>query len=221
VGQVLAYAVGVSISPIPIIGVVLMLATPRGRVNGPAFLVGWLVGIIATGAVVIFIFGDSLSSSSGDPTTTSSWINIALGALLLGVARRQFAGRPKGDEEPKLPGWMGAVDHFDPLRAFAMAIALTVLNPKNLLLILGAAAAIAETSASDGAELGALLIFAAVAMIGPTIPVIIYFGMRSKADDLLGRMKTWLAANNNVVMAVLCLIIAAKLIGDGISGLSN
>ncbi|MFE6358522.1 hypothetical protein ACFVP3_00690 [Streptomyces sp. NPDC057806] len=37
VGQMLASAVGIAISPIPIIAVVLMLATPRGRVNGTAF----------------------------------------------------------------------------------------------------------------------------------------------------------------------------------------
>jgi hypothetical protein len=42
VGQVLPAAVGVALSPIPIIGVVLMLVTPRGRVNGPMFLVGRL-----------------------------------------------------------------------------------------------------------------------------------------------------------------------------------
>ena len=219
VGQVLAYAVAVSISPIPIIGVVLMLATPRGRINGPAFLVGWVVGIVATGAFIIFVFGSHLSSSSDDPTTTSSWVSIGLGVLLLGVARRQFAKRPKDGEEPELPGWMTTVDHFDPLRSFALGIALTVLNPKNLILIVGASAAIAETAASDGAELAALLSFAAVALVGPAVPVAIYFGMRGRADDILGRLKTWLANNNAVVMTVLCVLIAAKLIGDGITGL--
>jgi len=30
---------------VPITAVVLMLATPKGRINGPTFLVGWIVGI--------------------------------------------------------------------------------------------------------------------------------------------------------------------------------
>lgn len=30
----------------------------------------------------------------------------------------------------------------------------------------------------------------------------------------------WMAANNAAIMAVLCLVIGAKLIGDGISGLA-
>ena len=42
IGQVLPMAVGVALSPIPIIAVVLMLVTPRAKVNGPMFIVGWL-----------------------------------------------------------------------------------------------------------------------------------------------------------------------------------
>lgn len=42
IGQILSFAVGVALSPLPIIAVVLMLATPTGRVNGPAFLSGWI-----------------------------------------------------------------------------------------------------------------------------------------------------------------------------------
>jgi Sap-like sulfolipid-1-addressing protein len=44
IGQVLSLGLGVALSPAPIIAVVLMLATPRGRVNGPAFVGGWIVG---------------------------------------------------------------------------------------------------------------------------------------------------------------------------------
>jgi Sap, sulfolipid-1-addressing protein len=52
IGQVLSFAVGVAISPLPIVAVVLMLATPRGRANGPAFLLGWIVGLAVAGTVV-------------------------------------------------------------------------------------------------------------------------------------------------------------------------
>jgi hypothetical protein len=35
---------------------------------------------------------------------------------------------------------------------------------------------------------------------------------------VLGSLKNWMARNNRAVMAVLLLVIGAKLIGDGISG---
>jgi Sap, sulfolipid-1-addressing protein len=51
IGGSLALAVGIAISPIPIIAVVLMLTTPRARANGPAFLAGWLLGLGIVGAM--------------------------------------------------------------------------------------------------------------------------------------------------------------------------
>jgi hypothetical protein len=39
IGGSLALAVGVALSPVPIIAVVLMLTTRRARVNGPLFVV--------------------------------------------------------------------------------------------------------------------------------------------------------------------------------------
>jgi hypothetical protein len=39
-----ALAIGVALSPVPIIAVVLML-TRRARVSGPLFVLGWLAGL--------------------------------------------------------------------------------------------------------------------------------------------------------------------------------
>ncbi len=45
ISQVLTFAVGVAISPVPIIAVTLMLFSQRARVNGPMFLLGWVVAV--------------------------------------------------------------------------------------------------------------------------------------------------------------------------------
>ena len=45
VGDVLGLAAGVAISPLPIIAIILILATPRGRLNGPLFTIGWILGL--------------------------------------------------------------------------------------------------------------------------------------------------------------------------------
>ena len=41
VAEVLPFAVGVAISPVPIIAVILMLFSSRAKVHGPMFLIGW------------------------------------------------------------------------------------------------------------------------------------------------------------------------------------
>jgi hypothetical protein len=42
-----------------------------------------------------------------------------------------------------------------------------------------------------------------------------------RAGPILERLKSWLAQNNGVIMAVLLLVIGMKLIGDAISGFSS
>ena len=45
--------------------------------------------------------------------------------------------------------------------------------------------------------------------------------MGKRSEKLLAELKDWMSAHNAVIMSVLCLIIAAKVIGDGISGLTG
>ena len=47
IAEVLPFAIGVAIVPIPIIAVILMLFSARARVNGPLFLLGWVAGLTA------------------------------------------------------------------------------------------------------------------------------------------------------------------------------
>jgi threonine/homoserine/homoserine lactone efflux protein len=192
-----------------------MLGTTRARTNGPAFLVGWLLGILVVGAVVLVLSGGADASEGGEPATWVSWLKIALGLGLLLVAVRAWRGRPKEDEPAaELPSWMQAVDAFTPLRSLGMGAVLSGVNPKNLLLVVGAAAAIAQTGIDTGQQIVALVVFAVIGSLGPGIPVAMYFAMGERATKMLADLKTWLGRNNAAIMAVLCLVIAAKLIGD-------
>lgn len=67
VGGSLALAVGIALSPLPIIAVVLMLTSRRARVDGPAFVLGWLIGLGVVGAIVLAIAGPGGASKSGSP----------------------------------------------------------------------------------------------------------------------------------------------------------
>jgi len=49
VGDVLGHAAGVAVSPPAIIAIILILATPRGRLNGLLFTLGWVLGLAALG----------------------------------------------------------------------------------------------------------------------------------------------------------------------------
>ena len=219
IGGALPLAVGVAISPVPIIAVVLMLTSRRGRVNGPVFVLGWLCGLAVVGAIVLSVVGPSGADSSGSPATWVSWIKIALGVLLLLLAGRQFRGRPAGDETAAMPKWMAAVDTIKPPAAFGLAAVLAGVNPKNLLMAVGGAAAIAQTGISGAQQAVAYAVFALIGTLGMGIPVGIYFAFGDRSASILRDLKDWMGRNNAVIMAVLCLIIGVKLIGDAIGGL--
>src|SRR3954447_11720889 len=114
IGQLLPLAVVVALSPVPIIAVVLMLVTPRARANGPAFVVGWIVGLGIVGAIVLAIAEPADATSDGQPATWLDVLKLVLGVLLLLVALKQWRGRTRGDGDAATPKWMGAVEGFGP-----------------------------------------------------------------------------------------------------------
>jgi threonine/homoserine/homoserine lactone efflux protein len=221
IGQSLPVAVGVALSPLPIVAVVLMLVTERGRVNGPAFIVGWWIGLAIVGAIVLSIAGGADASSQGEPATWVDVLKLVLGVLLLLVAVRDWRSRPRAGEDAPTPKWMGALDRFTPVKAAGAGVVFSALNPKNLLLAVSGAAAIAGVGASTADEIVAYVVFVLVATIGVGAPVVIYFGLEDRAPSLLDRLKNWMAQHNAVIMALLLLLIGVKLIGDAISGFST
>lgn len=221
IGDFLPSAVGVAISPLPIVAVVLMLVTPRGRVNGPMFVVGWWVGLAVVGAIVLSIAGGADATGSSGPATWVDVLFLILGLLLILIAARQFRGRPRGGEEPPTPKWMGALEKFTPAKAAGAGVVLSALNPKNLLLAVAGAAAIAQTGIATGQQVGAYIVFVAIASIGVALPVVIFFALGDRSREILDSLKTWLAEHNAVIMAVLLFVIGVKLIGNAISGFST
>jgi hypothetical protein len=183
-------------------------------------VLGWLLGLGVVGAVVLALAGPGGASEEGQPAPWVSWLKLVLGVLLLLVAVRQFRGRPHQGEEAPLPKWMGAIDRFRAGQALGGGAALAGANPKNLLLAVGAATAIAQTGIAGSRQAIAYAVFAVVGTLGVGAPVGIYLAMGKRSAELLGGLKDWMGHNNAVIMAVLCLVIGAKLIGDALGGLS-
>ena len=221
IGSALPLAVGVALSPVPIIAVVLMLTSRRARSNGPAFVIGWLIGLAVVGAIVLSVAGPAGASKSGSPATWVSWVKIVLGAALLLVAVQQFRGRPKDRDEAALPKWMASIDSMKPLTVLGLAALLGGVNPKNLLLAVSAGASIAQTGISGGEQAIAYAVFALIGTIGVGTPVVIYFVLGERSESMLATLKDWMGRHNAVIMAVLCLVIGVKLIGDAIGGLTS
>ncbi len=221
VGQVLPLAVAVALSPLPIIGMVLILSAPGGRVTGVVFLAGAVAGlaVVAGGVLLAANVGDA--SSDGSPADWVGIARLALGLLLLRFAWSKWRSRPGPGEDPVLPAWMQAVDSLTTARAAGLGVLLAAVNPKNLVLIVAAAGAIAQTGASSADQAVALAAFVAIGCLGMAIPVVMSAVMGARATAPLERLRDWMARENATIVAVICVLIAAKLIGDAIGGLAG
>jgi hypothetical protein len=51
IGEILPLAVGVAVSPIPIIAAILMLFSERAGSTSSGFLIGWILGIVVATAI--------------------------------------------------------------------------------------------------------------------------------------------------------------------------
>ncbi len=219
IGEVLPFAIGIAISPIPIIAIILMLLTPDARRNGLAFLGGWILGLAVVGTIVLIVANVAGVSTSDGASTTVSVIKLVLGIVLLGAAWRQWKKRPQVGEHPAVPGWMRSLDKFTPQRALAVGALLSGVNPKNLVLNVSAAAGIAQSALAGAQQAVVLMVLVLVGSIGVAAPVVVYLTMHDTADRVLTGWKTWLADNNATVMMVLFMVFGVVLLGKGIGGL--
>jgi len=220
VGDILPLAIGVAISPVPIIAVILMLFSGKARSNSLAFLIGWIAGLAAVGAIALLLGNTADIGTSSGPSRGAAVIRLVLGLLLLFGAFRQWRKRPKKGDEPQMPKWMAGIDAFTAGKSLGLAALLSGVNPKNLALTLAAAMAISQAGLSGVEPWIGLLIFVVISSLTVAVPVLTYQLAGEKAESTLDDWKTWLTANNAAVMAVLFLVFGFVLIGKGIGGLS-
>jgi hypothetical protein len=219
IGDILPQAIGVAISPIPIIAVILMLFSKRAQSNGTAFMLGWVIALAVVGSLVLVLANAGKISAGGTPSNLAYALKLLLGLLFLFLAYRNWQKRPKPGEEPQVPPWMAKIDSFTTAKSFGIAALLAGVNPKNLGLTLAAALTIAQSGLSSAQSWIALAVFVIVASISVATPVLYYLVAGASAEKTLTGWKTWLTANNATVMIVLFLVLGAKLIGDGLGGL--
>jgi threonine/homoserine/homoserine lactone efflux protein len=217
IGEILPLAVGIAISPVPIIAVILMLLSPRAKATSVGFLLGWLVGIIL--AIVLFTLLSSVlpQQDDSDSSPVTAVIKIILGALLLFLAAKQWRGRPAESDQAAMPKWMSAVDSMTAGRALGLGFLLSAVNPKNLLMAISAGVIIGGSNLGLGDTAIVIVVFVVIAGCSVLIPVIANLIAAARMAGPLDSLRGWLVDNNATIMAVLLLAIGVSVIGKGIA----
>jgi len=215
IGKSLPMAVGVALSPIPVAAVMIILMGAQARTSAPAFLLGWVLGILTVGFIVFLVPG--IDTARGEPTALSGLIRIVLGIALLLLSVRQWRQRNAPDEPREVPKVFAHLDLMGVIHSSVTGFVLSSIHPKNLVLCAAGAATIDASMLEPGAQIIALLVFSAIASLTIVIPVTGYFLVGPSAEAMFRSWKDWLVKNNATMITVSLLIFGALLISRGMT----
>ena len=214
IGEILPLAVGIAISPIPIIAAILMLLSPRAKGTSVGFMIGWLAGIVV--AIVLFSLLSSVSPpETGGRSPAAGVIKIILGVLLLVLAIKQWRTRPAKGNQASLPKWMSVIDSMSAVKALWLGFLLAAANPKNLLLAIAAGVIVGRAGLTVGQMTVVIILFVLLAASTVLVPVVGYLIASARLAGPLDKLREWLVDKNAVIMAVLLLVLGVAVIGKG------
>ena len=191
-----------------------MLASDRPS-NSIAWLVGWTLSTFLVGVVIVFFFGGYDFSTTGSPNTAACVVQVLLGVLLLLAAVRFWGRRPaRTGKVPKEPGWMARIGKMRALWAFLIG-AFWI----NTALVVAAAVDTLRANLPDGESIAVLAVFALVTASVQGALILYAYLAPERAAVGLGRIREWIARNQEAALAVVAFVLAIWLATKGIRGL--
>lgn len=220
IGGLLPAAVAVALSPIPVIAVVVVLGTRRARSNGPLFAVGWVLGMAVASTIVLAVTRDASNPDSATATGIG-WVQVALGVMFFVMAAKQWKKRPQPGVHPVMPPWMATLDTTTGVRALVLGSTLSAANPKNLALVVSAAATVAQAGLTTSGDIVAMAVFVAIGSCTVVGAVLVAVIAPRRSAAPLAAVKEFMTAHSAVIMFVILVVLGAKFVGDGLGVLGG
>ncbi|MEU1206925.1 GAP family protein [Nocardia sp. NPDC005825] len=214
IADLLPLAIGVALSPIPVVAAILMLLSANAGRASAGFALGWVTGIVTVTGLVTAAAASGLMRSASQPSIAASVIKTAMGLLLVYIAVRQWGSR----KDDSIPGWMKAIDELGVAKAAGFGLLVSLLNPKNLLLCITAGITIGTAGLNPTGTAAALAVFVLLGAASVLVPVGGYAVAADQLRGALARLKNWLQANNHTVIAVVFMVMGTTAIAKGVSG---
>ncbi|GAA3859541.1 hypothetical protein GCM10022381_00310 [Leifsonia kafniensis] len=214
-GELIALALGIAISPMPVLGVILMLMAPRGMSAGAGFAFGWIGGVGL--AVSIFSLLSSLLPARGSegPDTAFGLTPVIVGAALVAVGVIQIWRRARGqadDDAAELPRWLSAVDKLTVTRSVVLGFSYAFLRPKNLVITIAAGLVIGRAEPGVAGTAIALGVFTVIASVTIAAPPLAYALGGEQVKATLVRLRVWLLANLALITGMTLILIGIALV---------
>jgi len=205
-----------TIVPIPI----ALLTGRHGRMKSAVFTLGWFLGPIVMGNVVLLLI--AAFALSGEAASTVAYVlMLVLGLLCLLLTfhawRLSASLLPIGRASDA--AFSESINRFSISQAFVDGALLSSSGFKSTALLLSTLAVIAEANLDVVRAELALLTFAAIGSLLIGTPLVIAVTLGERADVPLDGLRAWLDVHGQAVVVGTLLVLGAWLIGRGLAGL--
>lgn len=215
--QSLALASVGIISPGSITVVILLLMSDRGWHTGLSYVLGYLSMYSLIGVGVLTLGVRFAENSSNEQSLTTSIVLCVLGVLLLAVTVRNWRKPATVSNEPSR--FIKLLDSITPVKAFALASAVAVINFKNLAIFLSALSVLLLSDLGLSTNLFLLIPVVLVFCTSVIVPVIIYVALPGRANVYLTHIKQAIDTYRRPLGLAVTLILGSLFLFRGISGL--
>jgi hypothetical protein len=204
-------ALGIALSPIPLLAVAAFLGGPRATGTATAFVSGEALAVAAVAGLVVAFTSSTLDEAAFERASGITELVVAavLGALLLSylVSDR---------DRPVSTRVLGAVDRAGPGVAFVSGIAAVVANPKNLALAVAGAGAIVELRLSGALDAVGVLAFTLLATSVLLAVLVVFALVPERAMTLLAGVRGFVERNERAVVTVSLAVLALYFLARGL-----
>ena len=205
-------AVGFALSPVSLVEFILVLFSRRRTANTIVFIV--LLLVLTAAGVAMGAAGGSAAGTSGAPGTGAAVAFVVLGGLLILLAVRNW--RTRADRS--MPAILGTIEGMRPWAVALLTPGVTLLNPKNLVILLAAGGTIGQSHGGvDAVLIGAAFVLMATLPYTVGSAYALFGG--AGAERRLGAAKEWLIGNNRAIMAAICAVLGLVLLAKGVTAL--
>jgi len=209
----LGSAIAFAISPVTLIELILVLGSKRRVVNSIVLTAGIIVSAFV--GVMIGVGGaKAVGDTSSEPSRAAGVVFLAFAALLMAFAAWNWKKRADTSERAVFT----KIGDMGPKAVLLLAPGATILNPKNLIILISAGQSIGSASSGAGIIVPALL-FVVLATSPFWLATAYALWGGPSAEGHLDALPVWLMAKNRLIMAIVLGVLGVLLLAKGLSAL--
>jgi Sap, sulfolipid-1-addressing protein len=195
--RILLFAIVAAASPVALLVSLAVLTSRRGKANGAAFLVGFLLGQSAAFLAAVLVGSAATTDRTEGHEELGAGLELAFGLGLLALAwpERRRAGSGPGGGPSRTERLLGRLKGLRPGTAFSVGALLGVGGIKRLSITIVAGATVGIAGLHPVEELLLGVLYVATAAVLVWVPVGVYLVAGEHADRWMETAEMWLLAN--------------------------